>query len=354
MKNISFRQGILAPTFLAGPPFLQKTTSAGDTVDLVISNSFTRPVKVTFAHYDANYLFEENTTVVSAWGGGGPNNGPLMTTTEAKWLYWDINLNTGARTFGWTNISPIIGDAPTGSITNGAHWFDMSVKTMKVYDATSPVPHWRDVIRVFAAKYEGGNFYPPYPLNVYSNSKWVNGSQVGLDVGTYPGLTIDDCVSGPIMFSAANGQPLRQGRNSKFVTTETVLVVSNYSGLNVKFDSAISIAQAEESIPAFYLVSMTGNRKIVLASCNNEFNFVSGIVVDNLYADDVGHVITSGVVRNEQWNWDDSQINKPLFCGPSGEVTLNPPITGVSQQIGFVYDRQSIYMHLFPPVRLHS
>lgn len=354
MRNISFRQGLFAPAFSAAPPFLQKTTSAGDTVDLIISNAFTRPVKVTFAHYDTNYLLEEDISVFAAWGSGGPNNGPLMDTTDPKWLYWDVNLNTGARTFGWTNVSPTIGTSPSGSLVHGKHWFDMNVMAMKVYDAVSATPHWRDVIRVFAAKYEGGNFYPPYPLHTYQNSKWVNGSQVGLDVGTFPGLTKDDCISGPIMFSASTGQPLRQGRNSQFATTETVLTVSNYSGSNVKFDSAFACAQAEESIPAFHLVSMTPGRKIALASSNNEFSFVSGLVVDNLYIDDVGQVITSGIVRNEQWDWTDSQINRPLFCGVTGEITLDPPVVGVSQQVGFVYDRQAIYMHLFPPVRLRS
>lgn len=353
MRNFRFRQGLLAPQFSAAPPFLQRTTSSGSTVDLVISNSFTRPVKVTFAHYTSNYLLEENASVSAAWGSGGANNGPLNVTPDAKWLYWDININTGKRTFGWTAVSPVISESLPVAPLEGMNWFDLSTTSMKVYDASPASAHWKDVIRVFAAKYEGGAFLPPYPVQIYQYAKWTNASQVGLDVGLAQGLTADACAAGPIMFSANNGNPLRQGRNGQFATTETLLVISDYSGQNVKFDSVVIFAQAIDSIPSHHLVSFRPDSKMILASSNDPMNFVSGLVIDNIYADDVGHVITSGTVRNEQWDWQPNEINKPLFCGPSGQLTFAAPTVGASQQVGFVSDNQSIVVNIQQPIRLN-
>ncbi len=93
---------------------------------------------------------------------------------------------------------------------------------------------------------------------------------------------------------------------------------------------------------------------LALASNLNYINFVNGIVTADLPLGQTGRVVVNGVVRSDQWSWDPSVINAPLFCGPSGQVTLTPPPVGVSQQIGVVYDIDAILLNIGAPVRIRT
>lgn len=331
--KLTFRQGIIRTrSTITAPQFLQKSSLTGSSVDLIISPE---PVVFTTAHGSANYLFEETKSITGAWGTGalGSVNGPMTEIGETQYLYWDINLATGELTRGWTIVPPIVTSSEPTDPEVDTHWFDTVSTKMKVYKKpTNSEGYWQDKVRLFAGTFDASGRVTAYPI----------GSQVGITNGQFS--------AGNIILGA-NNKPLKQA-DGTFVTTETDLIIYQTSGQNVKFDMALVFAQASEEIPKFFLVTFQPDRKIGLASSTNTTSFVSGIVVEDLYQDEVGQVITNGVVRNEQWNWTTSQINKPLFCGPSGQVTLTPPAFGVVQQIGFVYDQDSIYLNLFPPVRL--
>lgn len=330
--KVNFRQGIIRyPTNLSGPSFLQKTSLSASAVDLVISPE---PVVLTFAHNTANYLLEEVRSITGAWGGGavGTANGPLP-LNQACYLYWDVNLATAELTHGWTLIPPIVTSNEPASPEHDTHWFDTQATKMRVYrKPATGEGYWQDKVRLFAAKHESSGLITPMPI----------GSQVGIKDGNWS--------TGNIILGA-NNKPLKQS-DGTFVTTESDLIIYQTSGQNVKFDMALVFAQAAEEIPKFFLVTFLPDRRVGLASSTNLNSFVSGIVVEDLYEDDVGQIITNGVVRNEQWNWTPEQINKPLFCGPSGQISLTPARVGVVQQVGFVYDQDSIYLNLFPPIRL--
>ena len=331
---ITFRQGIIRyNTTVSAPQFVQKSSLTGAAVDLIVSPE---PVVFTFAHYSSNYLFEETSSMPGAWGTGavGSVNGPMTEIGQTQYLFWDVNLASGELTRGWTLIPPLSGSSAPPNPVHDTHWFDTSTMRMRVFRKPNPNEqgYWQDKIRLFAATYASSGAVNPMPI----------GSQVGVSGGNFN--------TGNIILGI-NNKPLRQADGS-FVTTETDLIIYQTSGQNIKFDMALVFAQATEEIAKFHLVSFSPDRRISLASNSNMTNFVSGIVTEDLYQDDVGQVITNGVVRNEQWNWTSSQINKPLFCGPSGQVTLSPPVFGVVQQIGFVYDQDSIYLNLFAPVRL--
>ena len=332
--KINFRHGIIrAQTSISAPQFVQKSSLTGSSVDLIISPE---PVIFTTAHVSANYLFEESISIPGAWGSGaiGSINGPLTETGQTQHLFWDINLASGELTRGWTAIQPITHPSEPANPVHDMHWFDTTLCKMRVYKKPSinDEGYWQDKIRLFAATYTTSGNVTPMPI----------GSQVGITGGQWN--------AGNIILGV-NNKPLRQS-DGTFATTESDLIIYQTSGQNVKFDMVLVYAQASEEIPKFYLVSFKPDRKIALASSTEINNFVSGIVIEDLYQDDVGQVITNGVVRNEQWNWTPEQINKPLFCGTSGQVTLTPPAFGVVQQIGFVYDDHSIYLNLFAPVRL--
>jgi hypothetical protein len=331
--KIPFRQGIIRyQTNLSAPDFLRKTSLSGTSIDLIVSPV---PTVFTIAHYGANYLFEETRTIVGAWGGGVPGsmNGPLVAVGQTQYLFWDVDLATGELTHGWTLLSPVISPEPPPSPQNDQHWFDTANTRMRVFRQPGSSPGiWQDKVRLFAAVYDHNANIIPMPI----------GSQVGITGGQW---------SAGNLILGVNNKPLKQS-DGTFVTTESNLIIYQTSGQNVKFDMALVFAMASEEIPKFYCVSFQPDRRVGLASSNNINSFVSGIVVEDLHENEVGQIITNGVVRNEQWNWSPADINKPLFIGAAGNLRLTPPSVGVVQQVGFVYDQDSIYFNLFPPVRL--
>jgi len=99
--RVNFRQGIVQHQ-LGG--FLTLNGITGN-VDLLAAN---RPTIITLAHHNRNYLHEENGTVTSAWVG------PFL-ATQNYWLYWNFNLLTFARTFGFTTLEPVSQSAEPGN-----------------------------------------------------------------------------------------------------------------------------------------------------------------------------------------------------------------------------------------------
>ena len=99
---INFRQGIVSQQQNGTTPnFLVKN---GNGVDLLAT--YTAPTVIALAQGTADYLFQESTNQTLAWPG------PFGNSTN-YYLYWDINLKTGVRTFGYTTLAPV---ASTGLI----------------------------------------------------------------------------------------------------------------------------------------------------------------------------------------------------------------------------------------------
>lgn len=333
--KIPFRQGIVRrPTVLTGPDWLQKTSLTGGTsIDLNVSNE---SIILAFAHLGSNYLFEENKTIVKAWGGdtsSGSINGPMSVLGQSQYLFWDVDLGTGSITRGWTLVPPIIGAVEPINPVHDTHWFDLSTTRMRVYRKIGTAPgNWVDKIRLFAAIYDAGGSIIPYPV----------GSQVTLTTGEHS--------TGNIILGT-NNKPLKQG-DGTFATTETDLIIYQTSGQNVRFDMALQFAQAAEELPKYSLVYFLPDTRIALASSANIINFARGLVVADHHQEEIAQVILSGMVRNEQWNWPTSSFNKYLFCGADGSLTTTSPTAGVSHIVGFVVDATSINIHFQTPIRL--
>lgn len=331
--KINFRQGIVRiPTYLTGPNWLQKTSLSGVSVDLNVADT---PIVLTFAHYAGNYLFEEGRDIVGAWGTGsvGSSNSPLTGAGVTQYLYWDVDLATGILSRGWTLAAPFISATEPINPVHDSHWFDLTNNRMRVYRKNGSAPGiWMDKIRLFAGIYDSSAILHPFTV----------GSQVG--------LTDIEGLHGSLILGT-NNKPLKQS-DGTFATTQTDLIISQTSGQNVRFDTALIFAQAAEEIPKYHCVSFLHKKRIGLASSSNLNSFVSGIVTANYNQEEVAQIISNGVVRNEQWNWTEDQINKPLFCGPSGEIRLTPPPAGTVQQIGIVYEQDSILLNIQLPVRI--
>ena len=307
--RLTFRQGIARyqTDVYATATFLAKS---GNFINLVVSPD---PTVIIFAHRSATYVVEEVRSVPNAWG--------PFTTNQTKYLYWDINLLDASLTRGATNFPLIVAATAPNNPAVDQHWYDTSISQMKVWNGNK----WLDKLRVFAATYLNGATIQP----------WAKGSQVG-DNGSYD--------AGALVLDQYN-KPLRAS-DGTFVTSTSGLSVVTGDTTKVNFETEVLAGMANEPIPAFSFVQVLPGRKLALARSDNWRSRIIGIVVEDLYSSEVGSVVTSGVVRNEQWSWPAEAIGRPIFCGPTGQVTTTPPTLGVNQIAGYVYDVDSIWIEI--------
>lgn len=318
---VPFRQGIIRHQIdnNSNPAFLQKV-GGGQFVDLVVSPI---PTIFTVAHGSTDYLFEETRTVVHAWG--------PFTESQDRWLYWDIDIFTGQRTFGFTTKPPIHSSSPPISPQNDQHWFDTSKTTMYVWNGS----RWEEKIRLFAAKYDESSIIIPY----------LPGSQVGLNTPTNAGFILFDDDEKPI-------KKWRRDNKGEFLTTETPIITHASRVSNVILDGATHICQAVENIPQWSAVCFVDNNRVKLASYMDP-RPIAGIVKWNMNVGDIGIIHTSGYITNNNWNWT-VPASTPLFVGLSGEITTQVPQTGSIQCVGMVIDSDTIYVSIGPYVKLFN
>lgn len=318
--KVTFRQGIARyqTDIYASPTFLQKSSQNGQFIDLVVSPD---PTIIIFAHKNATYVYEEVKTVRNAWG--------PFSTGVTQYLYWDIDLLTAALTRGITQYPPIFAGIAPPSPAVDQHWFDTINTVMKVWNGSK----WVEKIRVFAATYSSSAVIKPYPL----------GTQAGLNIETEAGSIVLDSFF----------KPVRQSDGS-FVTSTSNMSVVSVGTRRVRFEADIASLLANEYIPKFSFVQVRLGRRAALARSTDITSRVVGISMEDMYQGETSMVITGGLVRNELWNFPAEAVNRPVFCGPTGEVTLTPPMTGVLQQGGYVYDRDAIYIDIKPCIILND
>lgn len=316
--KLDFRQGIARyqTDIGANSTFLQKST-AGNFIDLIVSPD---PTIVVFAHKSANYLYEEVKTVKNAWG-------PFPVGGSTKYLYWDMSLIDATITRGFTDYPPVFSTVSPATPSIDQHWFDTATTTMKVWNGSK----WVEKIRVFAAAYVNCAVIRPYPL----------GSQAGIQTPIDAGNIILD----------AYGKPLRMS-DGTFATTATQLAVIGLATKQVKLEAEVLQLLAAEDIPRFSLVQVRPGRRAILAKNTSVTSRVAGIATEDLYKNEVGTIVTSGIIRSDSFSWPSSQVGSPLFCGPDGELITTANVTGVLQQVGQIWDTDAILVRIFPPVVL--
>ena len=315
--ELLFRQGIIRHQVdVAGTAnFIRKSGNGGDFIDLICDNG---PIIFTFAHGTGNYLIEIPRTVPNAWG-------PLVAHGQTQHLYWDISLLDASLTYGYTKLTPYTAPKPPINPVTDLHWFDKTSNLMKVWNGTK----WIVKLRVFAAVYDNNAILVPRQ----------RGTQVGLNT---------KCSAGSIIFGK-NNYPLHDS-DGTFVTSESTLVIGHTTGETVRFDTVQLYAEVLENIPKYSFISYVSPQKVQLSSYLNDLLMVNGMMVEDYDTGEVGNVLSHGLIRNEQWNFSNADINKPIFTGQHGEVTIIPPPIGVSQQLGFVYDNDAIYLNIQQPI----
>lgn len=317
---IPFRQGLVRHQVDSGsnPAFLQKV-SGGQYIDLVVSPT---PTIVTFAYSDTNYLYEETRTVTHAWGPFSDSNN--------RWLYWDIDIVTGTRTFGHTTVEPVYSSSAPSSPSINQHWFDTAYTTMKVWNGA----RWEEKIRCFAAKYDNGSIIIPYPP----------GTQVGISTPCEAGFILFDDDEKPI-------KKWKRDNKGEFLTTETPIITHASRVSNIVLDGVTKICQAQQNIPQWSVVSFSDFNKVVLASHFDQSRPAAGIAKWNMNVGDQGIIHTSGYITNNNWNWT-LPASTPLFVGTSGQIITTVPQVGSIQRIGMIVDADTIYVDIGPQIIL--
>lgn len=304
--QLEFRQGIVKyPNGFIIPN--------GSTVNLVVTPQ--TPVTVAFSDKDTNYLVTESLAVTSAWPG------PFTPATD-YWLYWDINVRTGALTRGHTTIEPFIGSTAPALPVDGQHWFDTANTTMFVWRATAT--RWARVIRTFAAKYNGSF------TSLSVNSPLFDGTQVGNETNSPAGYIVYD----------SNGDAIKRS-NDTFYNTETLTNTGSTTTSNVKLASIVLTAEAQEPIPAFRVVRFSAFGQIVTATSFDITQDVFGIIDSPVTTGDIATIYTEGVITNPLWDWSALPVGTMLYVAADG--TLTPSALTEGSIIAYVLDANTIY-----------
>ncbi len=317
--KIDFRQGIVTYPEVAGTgqAFLQ-VTGGGTDVDLLTGSGQTT---VAFAQRNADYLHIETSPVTSAWSG--------ISVGTTTWLFWDIDTQTGVRTFGQTIVQPVSQSTEPATLTADLHWFDTSTVTMRVYDGTTFIER----IRVFAARIESTTLFP---VGTNAQTPYA-GTQAGINQTTFAGqilfaegLPVIISVSG--VFTPGQilvGSPPRVAANPfarvyTFATTETAFLMGGSQKVNsIRLESDVTTATVTQNIAAYDVVKYSGFGTIEPAGYNDIDTTTLGIVVDGHAINEIATVILQGVIANEAWSW--TTIGAELFILQNGDLTETDP-----------------------------
>lgn len=317
MARISFRQGIVRhqTDTNSNPTFLQKV---GDYINLIVSPD---PTIITFVCGPKDYLYTEHLTQTNAWGPFTPGND--------VWLFWELNVMTGIRTFGSTTLEPVeTATAPVSPVV-GQMWFNTSTKQWFEWNSAS----WTHVIRVFAAKLANSTQL----VSMSIKAPEFIGTQVGLTTETSAGALVFDTTGKPIFDST-----------HKFFTTEDIFITGVPTGASLRINNIVLRAQAQQPIGAFNVVVYSDYNKIVPAIPFSTLNRIYGITEEGANVNDVVSVITEGIIFNETWDWEaaGANVNDPVYIDNTGQIVLAPIGVADALPVGAVVGPQSI---LFDP-----
>lgn len=305
---LKFRQGLVQ---LQTPAFFSITLPY---VDLLANTTHT---VIAFADGDKDYLHTEQQSVSRAWG--------PFTTSQTRWLYWDLNTRTAARTFGSTLLEPIISAQAPSSPANDQHWFSTTANSMFVWNGSS----WVKRIRAFAVKLNNGRV----PVSVSTNSPSYIGTQVGNN---------DQVYAGHIIFDADSGTAIRD-QAGQFITTEDRLAV-DASSSSIKLAGIVVEGEAQQNMASHTIVVFSSFGKIIHA---NQFTAGQtqqfGIIETSATVGQNVVVTTHGVVTSPDWDWTAAGINALLYCNEYGTIVTAPIIPNQSP-VGVVLDRRTIQL----------
>jgi hypothetical protein len=334
---LNFRQGIVKSFTVGGSPSFLAVN--GSYISIVFQTSPAVPVVATASFGIAptsavpqggyDYLIQESNSVANAWGPLVWNTSwGAQPVTPAYYLYWDVDLGTGAITRGFTPWQPTYGTVEPTAPAIDQHWYDLNVGFMKAWNGSV----WVTTCRVFAGRYLGGQNVFHEPI----------GSQVAVSGGSY---------SAGFILLGNDQKGIRTG-NGNFLTSDTdVLVQQGGYSSPVRLEALNTQSTAIQSIPAYSAVYLFGLDEIALADGTQAAKAAVGIIGGtSLQPGDSAQIISTGAVHNPTWNWDLS-ISKSVYVDTTGQLTQNRPISNpyiLVQSIGVILDATTILLNVNP------
>jgi hypothetical protein len=248
-------------------------------------------------------------------------------------LYWDLDLVTAQRTFGYTKVAPSFGSSFPTSPTINEHFFNTEAMKMYYFNGQG----WVECIRVFAG---------------YVQKNKV----VTLSLGTQVNVNSPNSI-GEILFDV-NGNPLKRFVNDGsfvFLTSVDVIQPSNTNFESIKVNQLNISGKATENIPAYYCVIPKGRDNLgnTLIAKASFFNITDGeaFAVTNLQMNpnDVRQLVTRGYLQNPSWYWNVPPHTK-LYVGGDGEIATYVSNAFSTQEIGYVVNLNTIFINIQPQV----
>jgi len=301
-----FRQGTVQ-----GNSFLSRS---GLNISLIASSTPT----FTAAHYSANYLIQERSAVPNAWA--------VADLVANFYLYIDIDVNTGARTFGTSTVAPVYGPTEPVSPVNDLHWFDTVNQITRVY--SSATSKFITKIRVFVGNCNAG-------VLVYKN------------IGTHVGITSarQEFNTAAIVYDSTGNAILTSDRT--FLTEGSQIIVTNaFSGSLTLQSQSLSLV-AGENLVTGNIIYVDDNNTATLAQYEDTFNKFTAIV---LYDADTGEQVKAapqGLISNTAWDWSALTPGDMLWIDNGVLVSTNPyesnPLLTIQPAVARVVDKQSVW-----------
>lgn len=305
--KIKYRQGVLSHQ--TSPFFLDKT---GNKI-FIRANSENTLITIAFGNID--FLYAETEDIL-AWTG--------LFAAGKYWLYWDIDLETGTRTFGKTEKEPMVDFKLPDNPSIDQHVFLRSNNKMQVWDGL----RWNTVARVFAGIVES-NAVTPY--NILS-------SQAGLNYESRAGFLLFD--QNGYLIKTHGGEPLN---------TETSIMTQSSIFNDTKLSSNIIPVKSKYGIiPKYKCVSWVDSDNTVETTSSKELRRCNAVTLETVQRGENARVITQGYITDlVDLNWA-KPPNTPLFVGNGGELTTEPPTTKSSQRVGYIVDKHTVYIKIEP------
>lgn len=306
--RLPFRQGIIRSDN-------QYLTVSGGNVSLTPN----APLELTIADRTVNYYHVENSTVTNAWTILPADY--LVTT----YLYIDLNVKTGERTFGYTTTPLTFSSAPPASPSVNHNWFNTTTNTMGYYNGHIFVK----VNRVFVGTHNQGSVQY---LNV--------GSQVGLSTNKPVFLT------GAVLFDLS-GKALTDS-NNYFVTTESTLRVSASYNYALRLDAGVHKVTANDNMSLGTVVRYETGDRVGIANGIHRQQFLM-LLLEDATIGELCATITSGEATNTAWNFSEAPGTK-VYLDDNG-VIVTPLTPSVSPSaltrphIGWVIGSDRIFFN---------
>jgi hypothetical protein len=253
----------------------------------------------TIADGNSNYLVTERLSIQGAWTG--------ITTNTDRWLYIDLDMVTGKRTFGSTAVEPITSPTAPTSPVNDQHWFDTTTNTMRVFITLAN--RWARKVRVFVAVARGGTVIRSMSIN----APIFTGTQIGNNSAIEAGaLLYDD-----------TGTAIKKSTGEFFTTIDSAAAIDG-SNAQVKLSSQVVLATATTNIPAYSVIKFSDFGEVELGVSyvvgTGKYGFSEGAAAIG----ELVQVLVDGVIYNPAWDWSAAEVGDPLYVNTGGQLSLTP------------------------------